>query len=305
VTVAVSAGRKDLFISYAGPDRPWAEWAAWQLEKAGYSVELDVWDWAAGDNAVLLMNDAVARADRVLVLFSPAYFERERFTADEWTSVMAERPDGDGRRRLVPVRVTAVRPPPLLKPLVYQDLFGLSEHQARDALLTAVGGPRRPSVTPRFPGVEVTQVPADAGPRTPGSMPAVWNLPSRNVAFTGRETLLAQLRERLSGGQRTVVQALRGMGGVGKTQLAIEYAHLFAGDYELVWWIDAERPELIGEQLAALAVAAHWVDRAAVVEAAVTTAMERLRGTSQWLIVFDNAEPSPQLSRWLPAAPDT
>ena len=39
-----------LFVSYASRDRSWAEWVAWQLEENGFEVELDVWDWAAGDN---------------------------------------------------------------------------------------------------------------------------------------------------------------------------------------------------------------------------------------------------------------
>src|SRR5689334_8122882 len=40
--------RIDFFVSHAGADRAWAEWVAWQLTDAGYTVELDVWDWAAG-----------------------------------------------------------------------------------------------------------------------------------------------------------------------------------------------------------------------------------------------------------------
>src|SRR5829696_5823538 len=145
-------GRVDFFLSYAGPDRPWAEWAAGQLEAAGYSVELDVWDWAAGSNFVLNMNDALGRAGRILALYSVAYFQRERFTGAEWTAVLAERPAATGFRRLVPVRVEEVKPPPILAALVYRDLFGLDERRACEELLTAVGGLRHPSTTPPFPG---------------------------------------------------------------------------------------------------------------------------------------------------------
>jgi KaiC/GvpD/RAD55 family RecA-like ATPase len=61
------------------------------------------------------------------------------------------------------------------------------------------------------------------------------------------------LRRRLAAGDKTAVQALWGIGGVGKTQLAAEYAYQFAAEYDLVWWINAEHAGLIGEQFAALA----------------------------------------------------
>ena len=91
-----------------------------------------------------------------------------------------------------------------------------------------------------------------SGPLPPGSVLRVWNIPARNPGFTGRDGLLAAVRERLLAGDRAVVQALQGMGGVGKTQLAIEYAHRFAEGYDVAWWVNAEQAGLIGDQFAAL-----------------------------------------------------
>jgi TIR domain len=54
------AERVNFFISHAGADQAWAEWVAWELTEAGYTLELDVWDWAAGQNFVLEMNNALA-----------------------------------------------------------------------------------------------------------------------------------------------------------------------------------------------------------------------------------------------------
>lgn len=282
----------DIFVSYAGPDRPWAEWVASQVEAAGLSVELDAWDWAAGSNFVLNMNDALARASRVVALYSKAYFERSRYTTEEWAAAVA------ARQRLLPLRVEEVEPPPILRPLIWVDLFGVEEAHARARVRRALRGPTRPSEPALFPGAE--PAPPD-GVRVPGSLPAVWNVPPRLRAFTGRRALLAALRERLTSGERAVVQALYGMGGVGKTQLAIEYAHLFAGDYDLVWWVDAERAELIGEQFATLGLRAGWVKEGTADAAATAAVMDRLRGMSRWLLVFDNAESAADLKRWLPA----
>ncbi|MFC0003942.1 FxSxx-COOH system tetratricopeptide repeat protein [Micromonospora siamensis] len=290
----------DLFVSYAGPDRAWAEWAAWHLKAAGYSVELDVWDWAAGDNVTLRINDALDRAARVLALWSPSYFERDRFTTDEWTALMAQRPDVHGRRRLVPVRVAEVTPPPVVASLLHRDVFGLDEERARAVLLEAVQGPRDAKGRPEFPGTAKGRRTRGSGPRLPGVLPPVWNVPRRNAAFTGRGVPLVELRERLSGGSTAVVQALHGMGGVGKTTLAIEYAHRFAGSYDLVWWINAEQPTLIGEQFTALGAEAGWISADVQTTNSAALVLQRLRGETGWLLVFDNVEKREDLAAWLP-----
>ena len=64
----VSGQGTDFFISHAGRDMSWAEWLGWQLEEVGYCVELDVWDWALGEDFVARMAAALKSADRLLAV---------------------------------------------------------------------------------------------------------------------------------------------------------------------------------------------------------------------------------------------
>jgi hypothetical protein len=278
---------------------------AWQLTDAGYRVELDVWDWPAGRNFVLAMSDALERADRVVALLSAAYFDRSRYTTQEWAAA-ALHVLGALDGRLVPVRVENVPVtgmPAVLRALVFCDVFGVDAAQARRVLLDAVRGPRRPDGEPVFPGAgtpgELSRL-GGAGPRLPGSVPRVWNIPARNPAFTGRDRELAAVRDRLLAGDSAVVQALHGMGGVGKTQLAAEYAHRFAGAYDLAWWVDCEQATLIGDQFTALGAALGCIAAGAGTSTVREVVLGELRERERWLLVFDNAGSPGDITGWLP-----
>jgi hypothetical protein len=147
---------------------------------------------------------------------------------------------------------------------------------------------------------ELDQARLSSGPLPPGSVLRVWNIPARNPGFTGRDELLAAVRDRLEAGDRAVVQALQGMGGVGKTQLAIEYAHRFADAYDVAWWVNSEQAGLIGDQLAALGTALGCVEPGAGTGAVRAAVLAELHQRGRWLLVFDNAEDPAEIRPWLP-----
>jgi len=130
------------------------------------------------------------------------------------------------------------------------------------------------------------------------------NVPARNPAFAGREEQLARIRHALTGeGGRAAVQALHGMGGVGKTQLAIEYAHRYAGDYDVTWWLDSENAALMTQQYADLAEHLGAARKGLPVDAVRRALLSDLHRRPRWLLVFDNAEDPAFLRDWLPGGP--
>ncbi len=289
--------RPDFFISYAGRDRAWAEWVGWQLEHApggGFAVELDVWDWPVGENFVAAMSRALQYSDRVLALLSDAYFDPARYSLDEWTDALVK--DDEGHDRLLPVRVELVSLPPMIRTRVLTDLFGVDEGIARKRLLNAVTGPRRPDEKPGFPGGEgVGSEDHDQQPRLPGRLPSAWNVPAANPDFTGRDRLLVELRERFISSSGHAIQVLHGIGGAGKTQIAVEYAHRHASVYDVVWWVSAEQPDVAQKEMADLASRLD-VPGAATSDNILDT-MERLAPDGRWLLVLDSLSSPHQLAR--------
>jgi transcriptional regulator with XRE-family HTH domain len=133
-----------------------------------------------------------------------------------------------------------------------------------------------------------------------------WSVPlPRNPFFTGREEILEALHAQL-GTDRTVAltqsSALHGLGGVGKTQIALEYAYQHALSYHAVFWIEAETAEQIIASLLRIAETLQLPERTDQDQHRVVAEVQRwLTSHGQWLVIWDNVEDLALLDRFLPA----
>src|SRR2546421_2821721 len=137
-----------------------------------------------------------------------------------------------------------------------------------------------------------------------GPVPA-WNVPlRRNPFFTGREPVFTQIHKLLHAGKTAALSqppAISGLGGIGKTQTAVEYAYRYREEYQYVLWVQANTSEALLANFVALAGVLDLPEQDAQEQQITVQAVKHwLESHSGWLLIFDNADDLGMLRDYLP-----
>ncbi len=190
--------------------------------------------------------------------------------------------------------------------------LGILPQNTQPALMIEEAGPEKQLVA--FTPIEEASVSSMSGPRNPFSTdsdeillsdnnslhsrrPVHWNIPFiRNPFFTGREYELEHLHAQLHQHRIATVgqtQAISGLGGIGKTQLVIEYAYRYCQEYQSVLWVRADSTEALNSSYLELAILLNLPEKDAQEQEVTIQAVKTwLEMNGAWLLILDNLDES-------------
>jgi tetratricopeptide (TPR) repeat protein len=276
-------GQPKVFLSHLTADTTWAEWIASLLGQAGFNVIRQKWLFVAGADLAARAHESLAENECVIVLLSAAFIASPH-SGNVWLRQLM----GQERNhpRILLVRVEPCGLPDRIVPHIAVDFVDRPAVSALNQLLEGLAARGFAAVKELSDAVRAQFV-----RDFPGRGPTISNLPPRNEVFTNRLKVLKHIQRTLlaepnAGKLQTC--ALHGLGGIGKTETVIEFAHRFGSHYDLVWWIRAEQQVSITDHLMSLARELH-IDQATEQSRILTGLWQELRRRDRWLLIFDNA----------------
>jgi tetratricopeptide (TPR) repeat protein len=316
--VSASANTLEVFYSYAQQDEKWQkeiEKHLTNLKRQKLIVGWNKREIGAGTDWKRESHAHLNTAHLILLLISPDFLASEYCYSVEMTRAIERYKAGE-----------AVVIPLLLRPVdcqgtPFEELQGLpkngkplSQWRDRDKALLEVQAGIRAAVlhlNPTLHPISAEDVSSAAAsgeeqPNKPTPLPPiqVFHVPhGRNPFFTGRQDILAQVHETLiaeSNSSRTPV-ALSGLGGVGKTQTAIEYAYRYQEEYSVVLWVKAESRDVLASDFVTIAGLLTLPEKDVQDQSSIIRAVKNwLEANSHWLLLLDNVEDLDMIEDFLP-----
>ncbi|MGI5348865.1 FxSxx-COOH system tetratricopeptide repeat protein [Streptomyces sp. CA-250714] len=280
-------------VVFPGYHRGWGNWISHRLESHGHRTTLQRWDPDREQPLEEALGDLQLASGRVLLVISDVFFQLGPRTEADWNAVLRGYV-AEHAERFAAVNLTNRELLPATAVLEPVNLWGVGEEEAERRLLNRLGlRPRRLPVPQ--PG-HLSRYPNDP--------PAVWGeVPRRNARFTGRDVILGDLQQRLMDAEHgAAVCTLVGTAGIGKTQIAAEYAHRFAPDYDVVWWVNCDQRNTQRDTFSSLAAEIGLDSSGEVGERvrAVREALRRNEPSGRWLLIFDGWEEPEDAAAYLP-----
>ena len=271
----------DVFLSHSSKDKDIVRPLAERLRKDGLSVWFDEWEIRPGDSIPSKIEDGLEHS-RVLVLCISA-----EALGSDWASLESQtfrfRDPLNKERRFIPLKLDQAPLKGSLAQFLYINWLPHLREQEYPKLLEACRPPAKPPVE--------TPIPQVSGKH--------WNVThERNPVFTGRSELLEQIRKDLNANRR---QAIYGLGGIGKTQVAVEYAYRHRDDYSDVFWVFADSAQSVSIDFIKIAKMLDLPGHDLPEQAVIVGAVKRWLGEKDgWLLVLDNVESAEIIRPFLP-----
>src|SRR5262245_32663933 len=293
-------GRNKVFISYSHRDGKWLKRLRTHLRELERRGLVELWDDTRirpGSEWRKEIRDALDSA-RAAVLLVSADFIASDFIAENELPPLLSAAESDGVTILPLIlsaslyeeienlaRFQSVNPPS--KPLIELNKGEQERYlvELSKAVLRAVEGGEKSPVDPN-----------------PSKRRPIFNLPlPRNRFFIGREYIPERLRTEFQSGER--VQALSGLGGIGKTQTALEYAYQNRESYKVVLWAKARSRESLVADYVTMARRLNLPEKNAQDESEAAGAVKRwLENNDGWLLILDNADELEMAGEFIPSS---
>ncbi len=295
--MALKAAPVGIFCIYARADADWYQRLQRHLsplQREGQIVLRDGYSMLAGEDRFAALKNLINRSSIILLLVSPDFFSDHYCYEVQYP--LAKELDSKHQAKIIPI---------LLRPTFYQDApFAHLEPLPTNRQPITSWSDHDAALMDVAKGIDLAgQHLSPAMRRKPAVQPRFNNVPHlASHFFLGHDDALARLVAHLWKSSTIYPQAICGPGGIGKTQLALEYIRQYGIHYDAILWAIAASRESLGSSFVEIARLLN-LDIALTQEqnTIMQIVWEQLQSSVEWLLVLDNADDLEMISTVLPS----